>query len=133
MWITRKPRRTFYSPLLPAQLINEELLGAPLLIRAYRLSVCWANHSRPPPDSWAMKNVVCWMKGGGYVAAENREEVKKKKKKPPICFESGHSSTATLMHTGLIPAQTQLSRLLGSGDQQMFLTSGSGIFLHLSH
>lgn len=50
-------------PLLqPVLLINEEVLGPQLLIRAYRLSVRRANQSKPY-DSWAMKNVAQWTEG----------------------------------------------------------------------
>ncbi|CAK6974988.1 LOW QUALITY PROTEIN: thymus-specific serine protease [Scomber scombrus] len=61
----------------PVLLINEEVLGPQLLIRAYRLSVYRANQSRPS-DSWAMKNVAWWTgrlerRGGGVV--EERREV----------------------------------------------------------
>lgn len=65
--------------LQPVLLINEEVLGPQLLIRAYRLSVCTANQSQPS-DSWAMKNVAWWMEGrlvwGGNGVVEERREVK---------------------------------------------------------
>ncbi len=64
--------------LQPVLLINEEVLGPQLLIRAYRLSVCRANQSRPS-DSWAMKNVAGWMEGrlrGEGGDEEERREVK---------------------------------------------------------
>lgn len=93
----------FLLPLLlllqPVLLINEEVLGPQLLIRAYRLSVCRANQSRPS-DSWAMKNVArvdggevgeFGAEGGGGVDEERREV-----KEHSISSESGHDCTTAL-------------------------------------
>lgn len=98
----------FFSLLLllplsqPVLLINEEVLGPQLLIRAYRLSVRRANQSKPS-DSWVMKNVAqrterrlekLGIRGrvGGSGVAEKRREVKEHS----ICSKSGHGCTTAL-------------------------------------